>query len=234
MNLLHFACFLCFAVAASVLAKKLTLVAALAGGVLSVAIYFGVGWMGIALMGVFFLLGTLATSWKKKNKETLGIAQENKGRRSVGQVLANGGAAGILGLLAIGFPQLKSLCLLLMAAAFSSATADTVSSELGSVYGKKFYDILTFKRGRRGADGVISLEGCLFGLMGSVIIAAIYASSKGFSRECLWIIICGTAGNLADSYLGATLEKKGIIGNDAVNFFNTVIAALTMLALQKL
>lgn len=232
MSLLLFICFVCFAVAASVLAKKLTVPAALTGGLLAVLIFFGQGWTGIALMGSFFVLGTLATSWKKKRKEDLKLAQENEGRRNVGQVLANGGAAALIAISSLLFPQHANLFLLMTAAAFSSATADTVSSELGSVYGRKFYDVLTFKKGRRGDDGVISVEGCLAGLLGSIIITVVYAASKGFSSACWWIIVCGTVGNLADSYLGATLERKGIIGNDAVNFFNTVLAALLMLLLQ--
>lgn len=215
------------------LAKKLTLPAALTGGALGVIIFFGVGWMGIALMATFFLLGTLATSWKKNTKQTLGIAQENKGRRSVGQVLANGGVAGLLGLLSVLFPQYAPTFLLSMAASFSSATADTASSELGSVYGRKFYDILSFKKGRRGADGVISMEGIFFGLGGSAIIAAVYAAGSGWRRECLWIVVAGTIGNLADSYLGATLERRGIMGNDAVNFLNTAIAALFLFLWQR-
>ena len=122
---------------------------------------------------------------------------------------------------------------MLLAAAFSSATADTVSSELGSVYGRKFYDVLSFKKGRCGADGVISVEGLLFGMAGSLLIAFVYAACiNGWNGDCFLIIIAGTAGNLADSYLGATLERKGIIGNDAVNFLNTVIAALILWLLR--
>ncbi len=231
MNHLFFAGFITVSVAASIAAKKLTVPAALTGGLLGILIYTGVGWAGIALLGTFFLLGTLATSWKKKAKQGLHLAEEKTSGRTVGQVLANGGLGGLFGLAAIFFPQQKTLLLLLMAAAFSSATADTVSSELGSVYGRKFYDILTFKNGRRGADGVLSLEGTVFGMAGSFLIAAVYAAWPGWSRDCFAIVAAGTVGNLTDSYLGATLERKGVIKNDAVNFLNTVVAALTMWAL---
>jgi uncharacterized membrane protein len=43
-------------------------------------------------------------------------------------------------------------------------------------------------------------------------------------------LICagaGTFGMIADSLLGATLERRGILGNNAVNFISTGIAALT-------
>jgi uncharacterized protein (TIGR00297 family) len=212
--------------AGAVWRNKLTVAAAFTGGILGSTIFLGVGWMGIALMGSFFLLGVLATSWKRSIKQDLGLVQENKGRRNVGQVLANGGVGAILGLAAIFFPQNLQLFLFLIAAAFSSATADTISSELGSVYGKRFYDILSFKRGIRGLDGVVSREGTLAGIIGSCIIATVYALTEGWGQAFLWIVLAGTAGNLADSYLGATLERKGILKNDAVNFLNTAIAVL--------
>lgn len=234
LNLVLFGLFLFLCVAGSALTRKLTWPAALVGGFLAIAIFFGVEWAGIALMATFFLLGTLATSHKKYTKQSLGIAQENKSGRTVGQVLANGGAAGLLGLFACVFPQQAPLFLMLMAAAFSSATADTVSSELGSAYGRKFYDILTFKKGRRGDDGVVSVEGFLFGLAGSAVIAAVYAAFDGWNLQSIWILVAGTFGNLADSYLGASLERKGILKNDAVNLLNTIIAALVALALQNL
>lgn len=234
LNPLHFIAFICFGVVASIAAKKLTVAAAITGGMLGIVIYAGVGWTGLALLATFFLLGTLATSWKKKTKQSLGLTPENKSGRTTGQVLANGGTGGLFGLLAFVFPQQSSLCLMLMAAAFSSATADTVSSELGSVYGRRFYDILTFKNGRRGDDGVISVEGLLFGLCGSIVIATVYFLAAGWSRAFLWITVAGTVGNLTDSYLGATAERKGIMRNDAVNFLNTLVAALSCFLLQKL
>jgi len=219
--------------AGAIVSKKLTVPAALTGGILGAIIFMGVGWIGIVMMSAFFLLGIVATSWKKNSKETLGLAQE-KGRRNIGQVLANGGAAGILALLAICFAEYSQLFILMMAAAFSSATADTVSSELGSVYGSRFYDILSFKKGQRGLDGVISVEGLLFGIGGSILIAAIYAMADTWSPNFIWIILAGTIGNLADSYLGATLERRGTIGNNAVNFLNTAVAALAMWVLYKI
>jgi len=48
---------------------------------------------------------------------------------------------------------------------------------------------------------------------------------------CL-IIIAGTAGNLTDSILGAVLERRGIIGNNMVNFLNTLTAALLVIVMK--
>jgi hypothetical protein len=36
------------------------------------------------------------------------------------------------------------------------------------------------------------------------------------------VLMAGVSGNLLDSLLGATLQRRGILNNDTVNFSNTV------------
>lgn len=215
------------AIIASVAAKKLTVAAALIGGILGLFIYAGAGFTGIALVAVFFMLGTLATSWKKKYKENTGLSEINSSRRNAGQVIANAGVAAICGLLGYFFEEYVFISRLMIAASLSSAIADTLSSELGNVYGKRFYNILTLQKDTRGLNGVVSLEGTGIGVIGSIIIALVYAVGFGFAPNTfLIIVIAGTIGNLFDSILGASLERKQYLNNDAVNFLNTAIAAL--------
>ncbi len=45
----------------------------------------------------------------------------------------------------------------------------------------------------------------------------------------LIIILAAIIGNLADSVLGASLERKHYLGNDVVNFLNTLTSALVVL-----
>jgi uncharacterized protein (TIGR00297 family) len=217
----------------SVKKSKLTLPGAITGGVIGCFIFTGARFTGIAMIGLFFLLGTLATSWKMNTKERMGAAELNKGRRNAGQVIANGGVAGIAGLLCWLFPGQRELFLLMMAASLASATADTLSSELGTIYGKRFYNILGFKPGKRGENGVVSIEGTLIGIAGSLLIAAVFATGFGWNRQFNWIVVAGTFGNIADSLLGATLERKQYLKNDAINFINTLIAAFTVVVLEK-
>jgi uncharacterized protein (TIGR00297 family) len=211
----------------SVWFKKLTIPAALTGGACGLLVYIGVGYTGIAAMAAFFIIGTLATSWHSTEKQKLKAAEPNHGRRKAGQVLANAGVAAIAGGISIIFPDHQPLWALGIAAGFSAATADTMASELGTVYGKRFYNIMTWQPDQRGSDGVISLEGTLIGVVGSLVIAGIYFASFGSVWQSAIIVFAGTIGNLTDSILGAALERKGIIKNDAVNFLNTLIAALT-------
>jgi uncharacterized protein (TIGR00297 family) len=208
-------------VAASIFYKKLTVTAAITGGILGWLIYAGGGYRGFLFIAVFFILGTAATSWKKKEKSSIRANAGHQSTRTTGQVIANAGVAAITGLLAVLFPSHKDLLQLMMAGSLSAAMADTLSSELGMVYGRRFYHILTFKPDEKGQDGVISIEGLLIGMIGSALIALI-------ANDHFWIIVlAGTIGNLADSLLGALFERKGLLSNNAVNFGNTLIGALT-------
>lgn len=218
--------FICAIVTASIVFRKLTVAGALTGGILAGLLYKGAGITGIVMLGAFFVAGSAATAFGRSRKEQLGIAEKNKGQRNTWQVLANGGVAALAGLLAWLYPQQTGLWQLAMAGSLASACADTLSSEMGSVYGRSFYNILTFKKDRCGLDGVISLEGTLWGIAGSALIALIFVIAYGYSWLALWIVLAGFIGNMADSILGASLERKGWLKNNQVNFLNTLIGAL--------
>lgn len=215
----------------SISARKLTPVAAITGAIVACFVFAGAGYTGIAMMTTFFILGSGATSWQRHKKQSFVNSDEYKKGRTASQVLANAGIGAIAGLLALLLPAYTQLFVLIMAASFASATADTLSSELGTVYGRRFFNIITWKQEERGLDGVISLEGTLIGIAGSMIIAVIYALGFGWNGWLACIIIAGTLGNLADSILGATLERRNYMNNNAVNFLNTLIAALVMLTI---
>lgn len=210
---------------------KLTWPAAATGILVGFCIYKGCSYTGIAMLAAFFVLGTIATGFGAKQKQQAKIAAHNTGRRTTGQVMANAGIAGICSLAALQFPQQANLFHLMMAGSFSAATADTLSSELGNIYGRRFYNILSLKKDQRGLNGVISLEGTGCGIAGSVIIAIVYAIGFNWNSTFLWIIMAGTIGNLADSVLGATAERRGYLNNNAVNFLNTLVGAVACLLL---
>ena len=210
----------------SVKAGKLTEGGAVTGGLLGFAIFLGAGFTGLTMLALFFILGTAASVWKINYKTSLGLAEENKGRRTASQAFANAGVAGILGLLSWLIPAKADLFSIMLAASFAAATADTLSSELGNIYGRQYYNILTLKPDKRGLNGVVSTEGTLFGVLGSTLIAFIYGLGFTWGWEVIWIILAGIIGNLADSVLGATLERQRHLSNNAVNFLNTLVGVL--------
>ena len=229
MAVLHYLPVVLIIVAAailSVIAQKLTFSGAIAAAAVGLLVFAGGGYTGFIMLVAFFLVGTLATGWKKREKHRFKAASDRSVKRNAGQVLANGGIPALLGLLILWIPHHTGLLKLMMAAALSSAMADTLSSEFGMLYGRWFFNILTFRKERKGLDGVISITGLLFGIAGSAVIAFIYSLS--FGRTFWLIIFAGAIGNMADSILGAMFERRGVIGNNTVNFLNTLIAALAI------
>lgn len=217
----------------SVKTGKLSLPASFAGGLTGYLVFAGTGFGGLLMLGAFFILGTLATAHGKAAKAGIpgdGIHPE---QRKTGQVFGNGGVAALLGILAFIDPAHNvSLYTMMLAGSLASATADTLSSELGMVYGRNFYNVLSLKKDQKGLDGVVSIEGTLLGAAGAVVIAVIYSLFFGFGKGSVLIAVAGIVGNLMDSILGASLERKHYINNDVVNFLNTLSAALFVLVLN--
>lgn len=200
---------------------------ALSGALIASIIYAGGGLTGIALLAGFFILGAGATLWKSNTKRRQGLSEGKvPGGRSGYQVWANGGVAAAAGLLSFLYPVYTEFFLLLMAASLASATADTLSSELGVVYGRKFYNITSFRPDRRGENGAVSLEGTLIGMAGAAVLGIIYGIGVGHQQYFITILVAGAIGNIADSIFGATLERRQLIGNDLVNLLNTATGAI--------
>jgi uncharacterized protein (TIGR00297 family) len=117
-------------------------------------------------------------------------------------------------------------------AALAEAAADTASSEIGQVLGGRPRMITSFKAVDPGRDGAISLSGTLAGVVAAAIVACagMWALGGGW---ILFTVSCAGAvfGLFFDSLLGATLEERGWLNNDAVNFLSTASAAGFALAM---
>lgn len=211
----------------SLLSRKIDLPGAIAGFFITLSLFLGASWYGIILLTSFFVLGTLASVWKRKEKEAMQLAQEKGGKRGIINAVANGGVAGLCGLFTFLWPDFQTLGILMMSTSIAAATSDTFSSELGNIYGSRYWDIISWKKGKKGDDGIISMEGSLAGLLGALLIGGLYLSFFGWEFRAMAIIVAGgLLGNLIDSLLGATLQRRGYLSNHGVNFFNTLGAAL--------
>ncbi|MDR3754238.1 MAG: DUF92 domain-containing protein [Terracidiphilus sp.] len=188
------------------------------------------------------LLAFVATLAGRRQKEQLGTAEGRKGR-SASQVAANLGFAALVVSTPVQSWLLDShwvprhaaapaMLFALASAALAEAAADTASSEIGQVLGGRPRMITSFKAVDPGHDGAISLAGSLAGVIAAAIVAyaGMWALGGGWS---LFAVSCAGAvfGLFFDSFLGATLEERGWLNNDAVNFLSTASAAGFALAM---
>ena len=194
-------------------------------------IWHGGGSESLLALFLFFVFGSIASNWRKDKKSQYKLAQENDGKRGISNVLANGGVAGLLSVFVLFYPEYHHLITPMIIAVFATACSDTLSSELGNVYGKKYFTITNFKPATRGIDGAVSLQGLWFGLAGSLLIASSTFLFYNDYRILLVITISGLSGNIVDSILGATIQRLGIINNHQVNFLATLSGSLICLLL---
>jgi uncharacterized protein (TIGR00297 family) len=181
-----------------------------------------------------FVLSHIATRLGREQKLRLGTAEPRQGRTAA-QVAANLGIAalaceGVLQSWLAGsswFPQTAPALLLAVGlAALAEAAADTVSSEIGQILGGQPRLITTMCQVEAGTDGGVSLIGSLAGVVAAGIVAAVGTWAldgdwRFFAVSCAG----GVFGLFFDSLLGATLERRGWLNNDGVNFLSTASAA---------
>ncbi len=170
----------------------------------------GLPW-AILLMG-FFISSSLLSRLFKKQKGMLDEKYAKGSERDAGQVLANGGIAGLAVLAHVAFPQ-SPLPWLAFAGALAAANADTWATELGTLSPQLPRKITTFKMVERGTSGGVTLTGTFAALCGSAFIALLaFLIPPGElvnGQNVSWfgfISVAGLGGSLVDSLLGASLQ----------------------------
>jgi uncharacterized protein (TIGR00297 family) len=198
---------------------------AVAGAVVAFSLYVGGGPGAFALLVCVFAITWTTTRVGYARKQRLGTA-EKRGGRSASQVLANlavpAGAA-----VFSAVTQWPEMLLVMMTAALAEAAADTASSELGQALSDRAYLITTMERVPPGTDGGISLPGTAAAIASATVVALLAAAVRviGWDKAAL-ATGAALAGTVVDSLLGAVLERRGMLGNDAVNLLSTMVAAL--------
>jgi len=211
-------------------AKTVDLSGVVVGFLVGFAIYAFLDWRGYLLLLAFFVIGSACTKFGYKSKAAAKIAQEGGGRRGARHALANAGVATACALFAAltDHPVLFGLA---FAGAFATAAADTSSSEIGQVIGRRTFLLTTFRPVPRGTEGAVSLEGTLTGVIASAVLAALGALVGLYPwAGVLPIVVAAFVGTTFESLVGATLEKRQLLDNEALNFLNTLVGALVAAA----
>jgi uncharacterized protein (TIGR00297 family) len=205
---------------------------AAAGSVLGVAVYLGYGYKSFLLLLAFFALGSAATRSGYKRKAARAVAERRGGARSWREAVANTSVAAFFALLVVTTLH-EAAFLLALVAALAEAAGDTVSSEIGQWLSPRAYLITSLKPVRAGEDGGVSWGGTAAGLGASAVVVGLGYSLGLCSRSGAALALsAAVAGNLLDSLLGATLEQRGLVTNDVVNFAGTSFAGALALGLS--
>jgi uncharacterized protein (TIGR00297 family) len=215
-------------------ARTVDLSGVAAGFLVGTTIYAFLDWRGWLLLVAFFVIGSACTKLGYRRKAAANLAQEQGGRRGARHALANAGVATACAVFAAltAYPALFAVA---FAAAFATAAADTASSEIGQLIGRRTFLVTTFRPVPRGTEGAVSLEGTLAGVAAAVAVGALGAAVALYPWACV-LPVAGAAfvGTTFESVVGATLERRRLLDNEALNFLNTLVGALAGIALAAL
>jgi uncharacterized protein (TIGR00297 family) len=186
-------------------ARTLTLGGAAAATVVgTAAIAAGWSW-GLLLSSFFVSASALSTLGERRKTDLTGSVTRKGGERDAMQVLANGGlfAASALGHLFLPSPVWYAIGI----GALAASTADTWSTEVGTLFGGEPVSIGSGKKVAPGTSGGVTLIGSVAGAAGALFIAA-GATLANWPVPFAAVALGGLAGSLADSFLGATLQAR--------------------------
>jgi len=205
---------------------------------LLIGVFGDVTWLFLVL---FFLLSSfVATRYRFALKEALGVQEGRRGERGSSNVLANGIApVAVAALSSLTTGRAHDLSGLVYVSVLAVAGADTLASEIG-ILSPNAYLISNGQKVTPGTDGAISVLGEVCALAAAVytalvgwlvlgVLAPVVGATATIPANSLLILIpvaVGFLGCQIDSVLGATLERKGIIGKRSVNLVSTSLGGI--------
>jgi len=212
--------------------RTVTLAGALCGAVIGITIFVFTGWQGWALLLAAFAAASATSRIGLRRKKALGIAEAREGRRGAGNAIANTGIAAVAAAIS-ALTYAHDAALIAFAAALIAGASDTVASEIGKAWGRRTWLIAPVRRVKPGTSGALSVEGTAAGLLGALVLAALAVGLRIIPQTAvIAVVAAATIGSLIESGLGATLERSGVLNNDALNFINTGVAAYAALLIS--
>lgn len=236
--------------------RALTASGAVAAFVVGGCVFSFGGIEAAVILIAFFVSGSLLSKLNPQTKQTSG--------RDWRQVVSNGLAPVIGVLLTTFLPIIREQATMFFLASLATTAADTWATEIGTRYGKRVFNIFSFREMQKGLSGGVSLVGLFASVLGAMFIALLpllpfWQGEKmcGLVLVNIFpvVVIAGVIGALIDSILGATLqakyEKDGIyieenlpgstkvsgfsfIDNNAVNLISTLWGGLVGVGIMGL
>ena len=219
--------------------RSLSLSGAISGYLIGIIIFGSGGWPWIIPLVFFFISSSILSHLNHKEYP----------ERNILQILANGSLGAFFA--SIYFFYQFPPAIILYLGAIGAATADTWATEIG-FYSKKEPKLIFSKTiVKRGVSGGITILGLAASMLGAFIVGILGEKILGMNDLLFPIAIGGLAGSATDSILGRFIQaqfecsicgsktedryhcdKKAklifgskFIGNDMVNFINTIVGA---------
>lgn len=210
--------------AAAYLAGAVSRSGSAAGAAAGTVILAAGGWGAYAVLWCFFLAGTIASRLGYGRKERMGTAQAKRGRRGVEHVAANC----LLGTLIAALSPFQAEWGIAFAACFAAALADTLATEVGTLYGRRAFSPLGGRELSVGTPGAVSSPGLLAAAAGAALIALVGALAGLVPAEAIWVVaLSGFCGALAESVANDLGRRSGTrLDHEFANALNTFIGAV--------
>ena len=181
----------------------------------------------------FFLLATLATRIGFHEKALMGGAQENQGKRGAKHAAANCAVPLLAAVLFGWFDGADPWLAIFYCGAVATALSDTVSSELGQLFGRNPFMPGSFQLATPGTPGAISIEGTLWGMGAAALFAGLACIMQTISLNALPAVMMGAwIGFFSESYITAKWKEEGVdVNNEWMNTLNTIIGGSIAVAI---
>lgn len=216
----------------------------------------GVRWAAV-LVGFFSLSSALSRAGRQRKAATAAVVAKGD-RRDAGQVLANGGVAAGVALVA-GITRVTDAAFPAFLGTMAAATSDTWATEVGMLSRRAPRSIVTLRPVQPGVSGGVTPLGLAAAAAGGATVGLI-ASAGRLRGTVVLGAVAGLAGSLADSVAGATVQRvyrcprceveterrvhtcgvatvplRGVawIDNDMVNLLGTTVGAAMGLLLAR-
>lgn len=221
-----------FAVAAYAL-RSVSWSGVVVGSAIGTAVYLGLGLAGWMMLFATFLAAAATSRVGWRRKAMLGVAEEREGRRGGANALANCLVSAVAAMLwELSRHPVSSVAFV---AGLTAGASDTVASEIGKAWGRRTYLVIGFRPVSPGTSGAISLEGTIANIVSAAALAALGAELGLMPYTSVPPVVAGAlAGSFVESLLAATLEHRGILNNDLLNFINTAVAVAVALGIWGL